>query len=732
MTVPHTPRFQEGTTPVDGSKVRSYNPQLSQNPAYRIGWMEGKLANQRAQKEREQTQRQEAESIRKLYREAFRLSADVNLTLEKAQGAEKMTTALRTQADAMLVRIRDLTGRAEGAATLSEEALDQVGGLVNEFQALKTQVKAHWEDEMAMAKGRAEEQARLSHLSLQAQRFLQEGLLLERRLKEREKTAVAQEDQVRTLLGSAQDGLNEQAKEQRRMALLEEKVSTMLQECQQLLESSQDRDRSAESMWSHLKALSNDIEQLSGQTARQILSWQGEQAHWLKEKNALIENMQCVAEEAATARREWQQLRDEQLQLKQESGMQLTELRRQQAQVQQQQGEIARLLEQSERHEANGKDFQHQAAHTLEQAVLCQAGAERALNELENDRQRVTALISDWEQSTHQQEQERDQWRKTNEQAVSQWQFLAVQLESDRARMAASWEDVTSEQAHLARMLSEAADLQQRQQMQIGEAELTWRGVREEATHTLTQLKQAVAAAVGAQSELLQRDQQIETLNTRMTELLGRLDSHCGREEALLEQIQSRSEECRSFQQVIEVQSQQLHEQETRQQQLQAALQKANKDQLRLQEHLGVQEKQAKQWQLSLQQLSQQLKEAQLLNRELRLTSQESRVMAESGRREQEMGRREKQRMETQLQDLEARLEEVLMLMDESRAAAGVEPWRAELDKIKEQVLELRLDEDRTKSSVQALKQVADLSVRHMQAVESSSKKPGGLRGLFS
>lgn len=805
MTAPNLLSVSSATKPVENQRVRTLNPELAQSPAYRIGWMEGKLAVQKQMKERQQAIEKETETIRKLYREVFRLSADVNLTVERINSAEKMTSSLQDQASRLMERVRDMTCQADGAASMSEEALEQVQGLVKEFSDIKAIVEARLVEEKSLVETRNRDQARLLELSGQLRQFIQQGMEVEARLKHREtgitKSLLASDE----ALSGVATALEEQKSGQRRLEVLEQRTAALLDDCRSQLTGVEEQRQHGERAWEQVSRLSADIEHLAGQTARQVLRWQEDYRQWESASEGTMQRMDTIAAEAMAARADWQTLVDQQqafsVRLDQQARAQEDLL----AQSAERLGEARALMVRIQESEARTAALFEQSRLVMDKATEVQLVTADALDLLVKEKQvisaereQITGIRQSWDEDS------RKLWEEWKQEAARQneeWQArvaaqryevtgvvsrhhaemtelvetvgnkwsdqisahdMAVKelVESHDEAMATlvnrkeqEWSDLSSRHlqdqadwlqarelllddqqrsgelvercensvARVDAALIEVKAVQERHELLTRDTEATWREVRDNSFRVAVQLQEASEREQAIREEMAREYDELAQAKDGITNLLAQVEAQRTREEQLMLQLQTQMEHGQGLESLIQRQTELLHEAEGRQRGLALLLRKAEEGQKRLAEQLGVHEKQAKQWAVSLQQLGQQLKEAQLLNRELKLAGQESRMAAEENRRDQETSRRDRQRLESRLQDMEARLEEMVMLVEESQSQATSTPWRAEMDRMKEQLLELRIEEDRTKTSVDSLRQVAELSLRHM---EEASRRP--------
>ncbi len=120
--------------------IQKINPRLAQDPAYRVGWHESRLAHQQwLQKQQEQIQ-EELSSVRKLYRDVFRLASDVRLQVDQwcESGMDQLPQRLEEHAQTLQelpVRQQELATRQ---ASLSMDLIRQTNRIQENSELMQT------------------------------------------------------------------------------------------------------------------------------------------------------------------------------------------------------------------------------------------------------------------------------------------------------------------------------------------------------------------------------------------------------------------------------------------------------------------------------------------------------------------------------------------------------------------------------------------------------------------
>ncbi len=142
----HTSTECESSSPVERETdavqnlIQKINPRLAQDPAYRVGWHESRLAHQQwLQKQQDQIQ-DELTSVRKLYRDVFRLASDVRLQVDqwRESGMDQLPVRLGEQAQILQelpVRQQELATRQ---ASLSMDLIRQTNRIQENSELMQS------------------------------------------------------------------------------------------------------------------------------------------------------------------------------------------------------------------------------------------------------------------------------------------------------------------------------------------------------------------------------------------------------------------------------------------------------------------------------------------------------------------------------------------------------------------------------------------------------------------
>lgn len=647
------------------AEVTSVRHQLASHPAYRIGWMEGKLAHHKVTQSQQHVLSEEMAAMKKLYRDVFRLAADVRLQSESRQSDpswQDVVKQLQKQDGATQVDVQDLKGQVKTLLDQLQQnerdVLPWVAMTSRVHDLLKQGQDVH--GQLAQRMNELEVQHALQHDHL-----VREHMEHATRLDERVHSMFEQ------VLQRVQTQSQEHAERQQRLLALCHKVSSVV-----------------------------DEGRLQHDAGVQMLAalQKAQESHHLA-----LDQVQSLLATYASEHQDRVLMQQQLVELQERTELALQEF-----------GETKQILASTiSLKDKLEKDVQSALQHSQHrEAMLSQLCVDAHQRSVQMEKHLQTS------QKMHERQAQdlasMSALRQQVEGAHAEQHHLQARSLLNLARaeeliaQAATLEDGVQ---RAAQQIEETAHQQQGcyqamqalyQHMQHARQELDDRLSHFEQISLLVDegrdsLERAILAEKQARRELQEQEVVHERLHHENAELMCQLQACNQREEAWQLQWQSSLAMAAQLQKQIEEQAIELNRSRTREAQWMQALQDHEQWKSSHQEELAQKDRQAKHWHKLAVEALRRLKEAELAQREAGVNQKEHQWLMTQTRQEQAQLHRERQAMQTQLQDLEARLQELWMGQQEERPAA--EAWKPALEQLHNQMLECRLEMARLRSA---------------------------------
>ncbi|NNM51316.1 MAG: hypothetical protein HKM02_03715 [Pseudomonadales bacterium] len=688
--------------------------QLASNPAYRIGWMEGKLAQHKVMQSQQHVLSEDMAAMKKLYRDVFRLAAEVRLQSENRQPSQHWQheiVALQQKDDATQTQVQDLKGQVNTLsdhlqqyerdvlpwATMTSKVHELLkqgqevhGHLVQRMEELEVQhalqhdtvVKEHMEhatrlDErvqvmleqvmhqvQAQAQEHSGRQQQLLTLCQTASDMVEQWRLqhddaarmqvIFQKSQEAQQLAL---DQVQSLLGDYALEHQDWLLMQKNLQDLQTNSARQLAVMDQKIHEHQEVLFRHEALQERTEAALLDVDE-----AKQVLT------ATLSLKDALVKDVQSVLQRSHQSEAMLSQLLVDAHQRSAQVDMHIQSSQRMQEQQVQAFESMQELREQVQDASAAQNNLQARSLLNLSRAEELIQLATRVNGEVQ--------------------------------QSVQQVQETAIQQQ-------ACYQDVVARH----QQIQTTGLIMEDRLLRCEQVSLRMDEGREALEHALEAEKQA-------RQDLQEQEAVHERLHHENAELFCQLQAHEQREEALQQQWQLTISMAAQLQKQVEQQAEELKRSRSREEQWMQALQEHEQQQSLHNEALAQKDKQVKQWHKIAVDALRRLKEAELAQREVGVNQKEHQWLMTQTRQEQVQLHRERQAMQTQLQDLEARLQE--MLMGQQEGDPRGEAWKPALEQMRNQMLECRLEIARLRS-LPAATPVAAIPVEEEAPVAASA-----------
>ncbi len=647
------------------AEVSSVRHQLASHPAYRIGWMEGKLAHHKVTQSQQQVLSEDMAAMKKLYRDVFRLAAEVRLQSEIRQPNQNWLDVVKQLQE-------------QGGATQTD-VLD----LKKQIQTLMDHLEQNERDVMpwvAMT-GRVHEllkqgQDMHGHLAqrmdeLEVQQALQHDHLVREHMDHAAQLDARVHDMLEQVLHQVQAQSQEHAERQQQGLALCQMASQVIDEArlqqdagEQMLAAYASEHQDRQLMQKQLMTLQEHTEralQDVGET-KQIL------AATIGLKDKLTEDVQSALQHTQRSEAMLSQLlvdahqRSDQIEL---------QIQRSQQMQEQQAEDLANMSVLRQQVESAHADQSHLQAKSL----LNLSRAEELIHQ-------ATTLDVGMRQAVQQVQETADLQQGYYQEVVTR-----------------------------------------HQQMQQTSQELDDRLLRcEQLVQLVDESRDSLQLAMEAEKRARQALQEQEAVHERLhhenAELMCQLQAYGLREEAWQQQWQSSLAMATQLQKQVEQQAAELDRARAREAQWMQALQDHEQGKASHHEALAQKDRQTQHWHKLAVDALRRLKEAELAQREAGVNQKEHQWLMTQTRQEQAQLHRERQAMQSQLQDLEARLQE--LLMGQQEGSSTDEAWKPALEQLRNQMLECRLEIARLRSAP-AITPVAPVAAAEPHQVTTTS-----------